>query len=143
MRSAIIIFLILLCFQMIPAKFVAVLSDVYNQGSIDVDKDHIYIVQEASIFIYSIYDFRLIRKFGKKGEGPKEFRLSDDNMVFLSVQPDHLMVNSVGRITYFKKNGDYINERLNSAGLWMVPLGRNFVGMKRIYDERNTRHRKL
>ena len=143
MKSFLHIIFILLLFAPVPAKMVTVLSEVYNPGSIDVDKDHIYIVQEATIYIYSIDNFRLIKKFGKRGEGPREFLLSDDNMVFLSVQPDHLMVNSVGRITYFKKNGEYINERLNSAGLWMEPLGKNFVGMKRIYDETNTRHRKL
>jgi hypothetical protein len=143
MKVALSAGLILLCLFPVYAERVAVLPEIYNAGSIMVDADHIYIVQEATIFIYSIEDHQFLKKFGKRGEGPGEFILSDDNMVDLSVQPEYLLVNSVKRISYFSTDGKYLRERSNSAGLWMVPIGPNFLGMKRVYDPDGTRYRKL
>jgi hypothetical protein len=135
--------LILMFVLPVQANRVAVLPEIFNAGSIQVDRDYIYIVQEATIFIYAIDNFRLVKKFGQRGEGPGEFILSDDNMVDLSVQPEYLLVNSVKRISYFSRDGKYLRERPNSAGLWMVPVGPNFLGMKRVYESDGTRYRKL
>jgi hypothetical protein len=135
--------LVLLCLTAIYAERVAVLPDIFNPGDIQVGDKYIYVVQEAEVFLYSMEDYRLVRKFGRRGEGPREFILSDDNMVFISVQPDYLLVNSVKRMSYFTVDGRYLRERHNSAGLWMEPLGSNFVGIKRVYDPDGTRRRKL
>ena len=143
MRALMIFIMMLMCLVPVFAERVTVLSEVFNPGDIQVGDKYIYVVQEAEVFLYSIDDYNLVRKFGKRGEGPREFILSDDNMVFLSVQPDYLLVNSVKRMTYFSVDGRYLRERHNSAGQWMEPLGSNFVGIKRVYDPDGTRYRKL
>jgi hypothetical protein len=143
MRTVLGFGLMLMCLLTVSAKKVAVLSEIFNPGDMHVGKDYLYIVQEATVFIYSVDNYQLVNKFGKRGEGPREFILSDDNMVFLSVQPSYLLVNSVKRIPYFSPEGEYLRERANASGQWMQPLGYNFVGMKRTYDPDGTRHRKL
>ena len=122
---------------------VVVLPQLYGPSDITVDEERIYITQRATIFIFARDDYRLMGRFGKKGEGPGEFKLGDDNTVFLAVRADDLLVNSVGRISYFNKDGTFIKERINTAGLWLEPLGTNFVGMKRQYEKDNTRYRKI
>jgi hypothetical protein len=142
-RWAVCLGLIVVCSPAVQAKKVTVLQEVLAASDIQVDDRYIYITQQARIFIYSTEDFRLLNQFGKKGEGPREFRLSDDNMVFLKVQPDYLLVNSVGRLSYFTKLGKYQRERINNAGLWLAPIGDGYVGIKRVYDNTNTRYRQL
>ena len=78
---------------------VVILPHVNGPNNIAVDEEKIYITQRATIYIYSRNDYRFIGRFGKKGEGPGEFRLDDDNTVFLGVRSNDLIVNSVGRIS--------------------------------------------
>ena len=47
--------------------------DLMRPGRIMVDKDKLYILEFPHIYIYSLDDFRLIKKFGRQGEGPQEF----------------------------------------------------------------------
>ncbi len=83
-----IIVIILLFFvgsfgELLMAKKVVTLSGILAPSDIKIDEERIYITQHEEIYIYSLKDYRLIKKFGRKGEGPGEFKLSDDNMVFL------------------------------------------------------------
>lgn len=127
--------------KLLMAKKVATLDGILAPYDIKIDEERIYITQQEEIYIYSLKDYRLIKKFGKKGEGPGEFKLSDDNTVFLLLEPKRLLINSVGRISYFSKSGEYLNERINNAGLWLQPLGKNFVGIQRQYDSEGQRYR--
>ena len=73
MRSILIfLFLILLLIPVLSAEEV-ILAEIFNPSSIKVDDQKIYIVQDVNTFIYSVKDFKLINKFGKAGEGPREF----------------------------------------------------------------------
>jgi hypothetical protein len=127
----------------IAAEKVAALPEILGPSAIQIDEERIYITQHEAIYIYSLNDYRFIKKFGKKGEGPGEFKLSPDNMVFLCIEPDRLLINSVGRISYFSKTGEYLSERINNAGLWLQPLGKHFVGVQRVYDKEKQRWRKV
>lgn len=122
---------------------VTVLPQVIAFNDITVDDERIYITHEATIFILARDDYRLLGRFGQKGEGPGEFKLDDDNMVFLALRAHDLIVNSVGRLSYFSKEGKFLRERINNTGRWLKPLGDQFVGMRRQYEEDNTRYRKI
>ena len=49
------------------------MPDLMKPQLILLDKTQMYITEDTSIFIYSLKDFKLIKKFGKRGEGPQEF----------------------------------------------------------------------
>jgi hypothetical protein len=51
---------------------------------VQVDKNQLYITDGASVFIYSLKDYQLQKKFGKRGEAPGEF-LVDPNIFSGSV----------------------------------------------------------
>jgi hypothetical protein len=82
-----------------------ILEEITNPKDIYVNDNKIYISEKTSICIYSLKDFSLISKFGRIGEGPDEFKIQIGKMVFLK---NMLAVNSIGRITYFRKNGDFL-----------------------------------
>lgn len=125
-----------------PGK-VAVLPGIMAPAGILADGEQIYIYESAVIYVFSASDYRFIKKFGRKGEGPGEFKLDDDNQVDIALMRDRLLINSVGRISYFSKDGTFISERKNDSGRWLGPLGKSFVGMKRVYDDKKTRTRKV
>lgn len=58
-----------------PAKPV-VLNELVNPKMIAIDQNHIYISDQNKILVSSIDDGILLRDFGRKGEGPQEFRQS-------------------------------------------------------------------
>ena len=69
--------MVLICFFFsfaLSAKRVSILSDIDNPMNLKVDDKYIYIINDNKIFIYSRYDFKLLKKLGKAGEGPGEFK---------------------------------------------------------------------
>ena len=56
-----------------PQKIIP-LPDLIQPHTMVVDKDQLFIRDSgSSIFIYSLSNFSLIKKFGKQGQGPGEF----------------------------------------------------------------------
>ena len=107
------------------------LSKLMKADSIVVDDRHIYITENTTIYIYSLEDSQLKKTFGKHGEGPQEFM----GQVNVILQPDGLLVNSPGKISYYTKDGEFIKELktgLGNMNFW--PLEKGFVGRGSIQD---------
>jgi uncharacterized protein YlbG (UPF0298 family) len=68
------------------------------------------VTQEATVFIYSLKDFKLVKKFGKAGEGPREFRILPQLPLNIDARTDQIIVNSFGKVSYFTKQGEFIKE---------------------------------
>lgn len=119
---------------------VAVFPGLSDPAGMHIDGERIYIIERATIHIYSSTDYKLIKTFGNRGEGPGEFRTGQEDAVLLNVLPDYLLVNSQGKIVFFKKDGTYIEEIATPVGRWLRPLGKNYVGMRYEYEEDGTRY---
>lgn len=115
-----------------PGK-VAVLDGIVNPFTkMEVDDNQLYITDGAAIHIYSLKDYSLKKKFGRRGEGPQEFKVVPTNnlgSVILDVYPDYLLVNSLGKISFFTKQGEFIKEirSISPNGCFKV-IGNRFVG---------------
>ncbi|NIM12776.1 MAG: hypothetical protein GTO45_11780 [Candidatus Aminicenantes bacterium] len=98
--------------------------------TVTADKSQIYITEEAAIYIYSLTNFRLIKKFGRKGEGPEEFKTIPNLPVVVNVRTNDLIVNSIGKVSYFTKEGTFKKEIKTPGGFNVVfiPIGEKFVG---------------
>lgn len=92
-----------------PTKIVP-LPDVMMCKRIAADADQLYIADVASVYIYDLKSFALIKKFGKMGEGPEEFKVHPSQGIGLIVKDNMLEINSQGRISLFKKDGAFIKE---------------------------------
>jgi hypothetical protein len=104
------------------------LPELYNPKQMSVDDNHLYVVEFPTVFIYSLKDFSLVAKFGKKGEGPQEFK-QYINLFFQDQQPDYLVVSSVGKVSFFTRKGEFIREVKIPFGGWTFqPLGEKFMG---------------
>lgn len=105
---------------------VAAFTGHINPWKIFIDDNQIYILEGAGIYIYSLQDYKFIKKFGKRGEGPEEFK---GEPTLINVQFDYILVSSQRRVSFFTKKGQYIKEINNVNGRLFKPLGDNrFVG---------------
>lgn len=109
------------------AEKVATITEVLKPTALYIDDDYIYITEGTTIHIYNRKDYKYIKKFGEKGEGPEEF------MLFVVIQPqkDHLLINSLGKISYFTKLGKFKKEIKAKGGrnnLIFYPVEGGFVG---------------
>ncbi len=114
------------------ATQVVPLPDLLNPELVRVDENQMYITEDANIFIYSLKDFRLLKKFGKRGEGPQEFLTgSGVAMMWLEIQADDLFIHTMNKISYFSKQGTFIKEKkINMAFASVLkPIENRFVGV--------------
>lgn len=135
------IFLLLLLFFLIGKYSFSVqqgiLKEVLTPEGIEISGNEIYIIEGAIIYVYSLDDIKLLRKFGSEGEGPGELKVTPwlSNLIF--VLPDSVVVDSMDKMIVFSKEGKVLQERKRSYQFTqMVPVGINFAVRKRIVEEK-------
>jgi hypothetical protein len=110
------------------------LDGLFRPHIIAVDNEQVYIVDDFTIYIYSLKNFKLIKKFGKEGEGPREFK---DRIYSIDISSEHLLVNSEGRVSHFSKNGNFIKQaNATSTSINYLPIGDGLVGMRMLAVDR-------
>jgi hypothetical protein len=105
------------------------LSEISKPQRIYIDSNQVFITEGATIYIYSLKHFKLQNKFGKRGEGPGEFKESGEG-IYLIFKPEHLQVISSGRLSTFSREGRFIREETisNPRRFEFQSLGDRYVG---------------
>lgn len=95
------------------ASKVASFPQLTNPKHLIVDNGQIIISDYPYVYIYSLDDFNLKKKFGGQGEGPGDFYIPQQNMnlkergMVISASPEYIVASSVGRVSFFNRNGDF------------------------------------
>ncbi len=117
-----------LCFAGQAATF----KELHRPGMIAIDNGRMFIADGFHVHIYSLKDFKRIKTFGKKGEGPGEFKVrlrKDGGGVTLEVRPDFILVNSIKRLSVFSRDGLFIKQlTVPGSGFKFRAFGKNFAG---------------
>jgi hypothetical protein len=96
------------------AEKLAALDQLLKPNGLAVSTRYIYILEEPTIYIFSARDFRLIKKFGKRGEGPQEFMTSPFGIMPMILYPydndTKVLVNSNSKVSLFTAEGTFIKE---------------------------------
>ena len=136
-RQTITFLLVLLMFSYSTHGIkVTVLKEIKQPKNMAVDATQLYIAENATVYIYSLEDFKLIKSFGRKGQGPQEFQTYPHIPITIDVSTDKLIVSSIRKISYFTKQGEFLKEvRALSLALYLQPLGDGFLGRSHVsYD---------
>jgi len=119
----------------VHAEKLAALPDILKPLRLTIDTDRFYVTEGTTIYIYSLTDFKLMKKFGKSGEGPQEF--NGNVPIQIIPRADDLMINSFGKISFYSKDGIYQRElKTSSISLFFRPLGKQFVGYGFIQEDK-------
>lgn len=103
---------------------------------IHVDKDELFLVECEKIFIYSLKDYKLKYKFGKRGEGPQEFKVHPGEHVFINVQPGYIMVGSGGKVSFFSRSGQFKKEAAVQHAGGIIPFAGKYLAASRLVEDK-------
>jgi hypothetical protein len=133
MKKFIFACIMLVLTGILPTGKTVKLPGLLNPNSILVHEDRFFVTDDPAIYIYSLKDFQLIKKFGSKGEGPGEFMIFPGfPSLNLICHPDKIQINSLGKVSFFSIDGSFLNELKHSViygGGQFYPLGNKFAGM--------------
>jgi hypothetical protein len=126
---------LLVCSTFLAAEVIP-MPGLGKPDSITIYKGRLYITDRGTISIYSMKDFKLIKTFGKAGEGPGEFKVSAINKIGLriTVKDDYILVNSMSKVSLFTLDGTFKQEKrilLNPSTQQFKPFGNKYVGFHR------------
>jgi hypothetical protein len=115
------------------------LPDLMKPESIQLDDNQFYISEGTSIYIYNFDNFKLVKKIGKEGEGPEEFKTLPFLPLFVNITDKHIVVNSFGKISRFDKKGKFLSEEKVKGGyiFYIMPLGQYLVGQGGVQENKN------
>ncbi len=104
-----------------------------------VDGNELYVIEGATIFVYSIDDLRLLRKFGEEkkfwSSGTGKLRIPDEGANTIRLFPGYLLAESRRKLIFFSRDGRVIKERRKSwEATQFTPVGKNFVSKKYFHD---------
>jgi hypothetical protein len=114
------------------------LPGVMKPSSINVYGDELYILESGVILVYSLKDLKLIRKFGRKGDGPGELQVIPTYSNKLTAYPQYILVETFARLIYFSKDGTLQKEIKKKSPFYFktIPIGNNFVINKFKQDQK-------
>lgn len=128
LKGLVVLTVVFLLNGLVFGKVIAKLNEVLKPESIISDNSQLYVAEGTSVYIYSLKDFKLVKKFGKKGEGPREFMGKIQKIVPVK---DYLLISSKGKISLYTKDGKFIKEMKLSGSMSMMnffPLKNGFAG---------------
>jgi len=133
-----IVLTLVLCLlsPLLSGEKVATLPELKQPRNLSVDKTQLYVTENATVYIYSLKDFKLVNKFGREGQGPQEFQTLPHIPVSVDATTDKLVVGSIGKISYYSKRGEFINEKRAKSRAMKIRLhGDGFLGWAVISDK--------
>lgn len=138
MKKILLLFLFLLILiPLVSARKIATFSDHGMPDAIRIDDSRFYITEGSSVFIYSLKDYKLLKKFGSRGEGPEEFKGNPQ----LYVQGANILINSTAKVSFYTKKGVFIKEVNNIvSGRSFLPLGDRYIGYSSAVDQDGVRY---
>jgi len=131
MKKWLILFLIVWVGSLAYTEKLGTLTQVLTPEMIEISDNEIYVVEGASIFMYSLTDLSFIRKFGQKGEGPGELKVNPSLTNILFPLADSVLIVGFDKAIRFSKTGRVIKEfRTPPITNYLYPVGKNYAGIR-------------
>lgn len=111
---------------------IAVLTEVLKPEQFVAAGDRCYIMEGTTIFIYSLKDFKLQKKFGRKGEGPGEMaQVPFISNALAAIGNNDILVDAINKIVIFSGDGTFLKEiRKKGPIANVLAVGNGFVATR-------------
>jgi len=111
-------------------KKLATLREVVNATTIEIDGDELFVLDEVVVYVYSMKDFKLLRKFGREGDGPGEFVYYPITPVMMVVINDEVVLCRFNKIAFFSRSGKLIKQpRHGFFFSQLIPISENYAAV--------------
>ncbi len=98
--------------------------DMVRPIELRMDGGYFYISDQYSVLVYDIKTFKLVKRLGKKGEGPQEFKTYPK----ITFTNDRIILCDIYKIIIYSKDFKLIREiNLHSSADRIIPIKENFV----------------
>jgi hypothetical protein len=132
-----VILSLLLLASFVLAENLGTLEEVLVPEMIQVSGDELYVLEGATIYVYSLKDLKLLCKFGQKGEGPGELKIMASFPNNFTVYPDYVFVQGFDKVIFFTKQGKLIREQRFNMITKILPLKEKFVIKTFPFEDKN------
>ena len=109
-------------------KRVSILKEVVNATAIEISGNRLFVLDQEKVYVYSLNDFQLLRKFGRRGRGPGEFVYHPISQVKIELFDDKILLQRMFKIAIFTQNGQFLREKvIRSLMSQVVPWKDQFL----------------
>lgn len=128
-KKILLLFILLLVFFfMLFSRKLAVLPELMKPGNIEINENNVYILDGVTVCVYSMDDYRLKTRFGKRGQGPGELIPDDEIPLQMRLLEGDIFLNSQTKIIQYSKEGRMLMEKtFPFVCMQIVPLGEGFA----------------
>lgn len=143
MRGKVIVVLVFLFVLMganrLPGERVGTLPEVLKPSNIDVSGNRLFVMDTDQIRIYSIPDTKLLKTFGKQGEGPGEYKITIFIPLRIKALEDSLLLEAGDKIIFYSLDGVYKSEKKKDFFLNSVtPVNGKFLARRIVQPQSGT-----
>ncbi len=130
-KAALISLLFLYVALPIFCKQLATLPGLLNPTMMETNKKEIFILDGAVVYVYSLDNYKLLRSFGKRGEGPGEILTSPENPLNMKLSGDNVLLHTFFKVIFFSAEGCKIEEfNIPVRATQVLPFGKYFAVAK-------------
>lgn len=131
MKNKILYIILLFPISILWAEKLGTLPEINKPEMIEIFNNRIYLVEGATAYVYDLKDLRLVKKFGKAGEGPGELKVNRSLTNYLIPAPEYLLMVGMDKAIQYTYEGSIIKEfRIPQFTNFLHPAGDNYVAMK-------------
>jgi len=128
MRKIALILILVLCVTYAFGKKTAVLQDVLRPEAVATGNNELYVLDDTNVYVYSLDNFKLKTKFGKKGNGPGEFNPQDFIRIILHAYDDEVLLCAGFKMAKFSKAGKLLMEKTTPFfAIQPIPMGNQYA----------------
>ena len=128
MKKSYCLFLIFLFFQVIFCKEVSTLNELTHPRNFEISGQFIYVLDGATVFTYSLKDYKFLFKFGRKGNGPGELTDMTDYPIIMQKSKNGILLKSFNKLISYNSRGIVLKEtKIPYFAFQVVPAEDNFV----------------
>lgn len=136
MRKVLLIVILFFVVMFVRGEKTVEFPDISRPDFIVAHNGKLVIMEKPHIYIYSLKDFKLLKKFGRQGEGPGEFQVEQYGApMSISFPGNEMMVSSENKASYFSMDGQFLRQKKTPQGTVMYQVGDQFLGVGPTFDE--------
>ncbi len=126
-----LILILLIVLSSVRAEKMRDLDEVIKPELIEVAGERILITEGAVVYSYDINTFKFLKKFGRKGEGPGELKVTPSMANYIIPLEESILFAGIDKAIFYDFSGTLIREfKIPLFTGYLYPVKENFIGLR-------------